>query len=278
MNSFTQQDIGKTQSNVLMVIPTLGVRLDLLRETLDSIVNQAPVPPDLVIVCPAKSVEARKLGAEFGALWADDPRGLSAAVNVGFKMALPHHKYLTWMGDDDLLRPGSIATSVDALQTNSAAVLAYGYCDYIDDRGKNIVTSRAGRLAPWLMTWGPNLVPLPGLLLRRTSLEEVGGFDESLKYAMDLDVLLKLRIKGPFLNTRKTLAAFRWHSSSTTVANRSASLSEAELVKRRYLSRPLKALAPIWELPVRFATHLAAQRVSSIAKSKRKAEAIPGNF
>jgi hypothetical protein len=260
---------GAMQSKVLMVIPTLGDRIELLRETLHSIRDQQPTAPDLVVVCPAKNTAARALAAEFGAAWADDPRGLSAAVNVGFGLAQPQHRYLTWMGDDDLLRPGSLAASTAALEADAGAVLAYGYCDYIDDQGRTIFTSRAGRLAPWIMTWGPNLVPLPGMLFRRTALEAVGGFDEQLKYAMDLDVLLKLRKKGSFANTRATLAAFRWHSSSTTVANRTVSLNEAQAVKRRHLPPLVRPLAPLWEYPVRLATYAAAKRVSAKAQAQK---------
>jgi GT2 family glycosyltransferase len=259
-------------SSVLMVVPTLGDRIDLLKETLGSIRSQKPVSPDLIVVCPARNTEAREVAAEFGAEWADDPRGLSAAVNVGFALAKPHHQYLTWMGDDDLLRPGSSATSAAALNANPKAVLAYGYCDYVDDNGAVIFTSRAGRLAPWIMTWGPNLVPLPGMMFRRSALEQVGGFDESLKYAMDLDVLLKLRKLGPFVNTQQTLAAFRWHPASTTVANRNASLDEAEAIKRRHLPRALRPIAPIWEFPVRLATKQAVKRVNARARARAAAQ------
>lgn len=253
-------------SRVLIVIPTIGQRLDLLRQTLQSLVNQKPEKPDIVVVCPKKKIEIRKLAREFGAMLADDPGSLSSALNAGFALAKPWHEYGSWMGDDDLLRPGSLAITTSALDSNLQAVAAFGYCDYIDDKGKTLFTSRAGRHAPWLMRWGPNLVPLPGILYRLSAARKAGSYDNSLKYAMDLDMWLRLRKEGEFLNTRKTLGAFRWHPSSTTVANRRASLQEAEMIKRRYMPKYIRAVAPIWEGPVRFATHLAVRRVNSLGE------------
>jgi len=252
-----------------MVIPTLGERIDLLRQTLQSIVDQGASTPDIIVVCPKKALEARALAAEFGADVADDPGGISAAVNVGFALAKQRHIYATWMGDDDLLRSNSLASTTAALDANPKAVVAFGFCDYIDDKNNILFTNRAGWYAPWLMTWGPDLVPLPGILFRLSAVQQAGGFDEALKYAMDLDVLLKLRKMGRFVNTKKTLAAFRWHPDSTTVANRTASLNEAEMVKRRRLSKPLQILAPLWEGPIRAATRMAARRVNALAHAKK---------
>jgi GT2 family glycosyltransferase len=257
-----------TQSRVLMVIPTLGQRPELLRQTLESVVAQVPLPPDIILVCPRDNEVCVKLAKEFGAKLADDPGGLSAAVNVGMEQAEPQHEFLAWFGDDDLLRPGATQSALEAIDAHPQAVVAYGYCDYVDDDGRQIFTSRAGKLAPWIMTWGPNLVPLPGLLFRLSAVRKVGPFDPNLKYAMDLDMLLRLRKQGPFVKVPRVLGAFRWHSSSTTVAQRTKSLAEAQAVKRRYLSPAGKKLAPVWEAPVRLATQLVSRRVSSKAKKQ----------
>lgn len=253
-------------SRILVVLPTLGERQELLKETLESIISQSE-KPDIVIVCPKDNKQTLKLAKQVGAIVVDDPGSLSEAVNSGIEAANENHEFISWIGDDDLLTPDSLKTTAASLDSNPNAVLAYGYCEYIDNKGKKLFTSRAGNFAPWLMTWGPNLVPLPGILFRKSALLKTSGFDPSLKYSMDLDMLLKLRKHGQFVNTHKTLAAFRWHSDSTTVANRNASLKEAEYVKRRYLSPILRPIAFLWELPVKWATKLAAKRVNRMIVS-----------
>lgn len=252
---------------VLLAIPTLGRRVDLLRRTLESIRDQAPHRADVVIICPPGADETVKLAAEFGARVVDDPGGMTAAINAGLAQAEPGHEYFNWIGDDDLLTEGSLAATVTALDDDPAAVAAFGHCDYIDAADRVLFTSRAGGLAPWLMTWGPDLVPQPGALFRLATVREVGGLDPTLSYAMDLDLMLRLRRRGSFVNTGRTLSCFRWHPTSTTVANRTASLDEAERVKRRYLSPAQRQLAPLWEGPVRAATRLAVRRVNRLGRS-----------
>jgi glycosyltransferase involved in cell wall biosynthesis len=258
----------KLKSRILVVIPTLGERIDLLRKTLESIKLQTPVLYDIVIVYPLKNKEVKKLAHEFNATSVEDPGSLSSALNAGVASARPWHEFISWIGDDDLIAPNSYRTALDALDNNPSAVLAFGYCDYIDDNGKKLFTSRAGKIAPWLMTWGPNLVPCPGILFRLSSLQAAGPFDVNNKYSMDLEMLLRLRKLGKFINTKATLASFRWHSSSTTVSNRHLVLQETEAVKRKYLSRPLQLIAPLWEIPVRLATKIAAKRVSKITQRR----------
>lgn len=252
---------------VLVVIATLGKRSDYLVLTLESIRKQTYPSVDIVLIYPLDSIETKKLAKKYGATSIKDPGSMSGAVNIGIKSASIEHKYVTWIGDDDLLEPNAIELSVIALEINTWAPASFGYCKYINENGAHIFTSKAGRLAPWLMTWGPNLVPLPGSMFRITALKKLSYvFDKHLKYAMDLDLFLRLRKIGPLVNVGVPVSSFRWHSTSTTVANRKASMLEAELVKKRNLNPLIQLLFPIWGLPVRFATHLAAARVAKISK------------
>lgn len=255
-------------ARILMVVPTLGQRTDLLRKTLSSIKDQHPTPYDIVMIFPLKNKETAALADEFGAMVVDDPGTLSGAVNAGIACAKPQHEYIGWIGDDDLIAPESLRVAIDALDKEPGAVVAFGYCDYIDDTGRRILTSRAGRLAPWLMTWGPNLVPCPGAVFRLSALHKAGEFDVTNKYSMDLDMFLRLRKIGKFINTKRVQASFRWHPTSTTVANREKVVRETEQVKRKYLPKSLRLFAPLWELPVRYATIFAARRVNTMARQK----------
>jgi hypothetical protein len=98
----------------------------------------------------------------------------------------------------------------------------------------------------------------------------VGRLDESLQFAMDLDLLLRLRRRGRLVALNRRVSSFRWHQNSLTVSDRPTSLTESEQVKRRYLKGALLRLAPIWERPVRVATQAAARRL------ERRAAAIAG--
>ena len=252
--------------SVVVVVPTLGTRLDTLGESLDSVRAQDGVDVHLVVVVPADATEARAIATRAGATHVDDPRrGLSAAVNAGIS-ARGDQAYYAWLGDDDLLLPGGLRTLSSLLEETPSAVVAYGGCPYIDDQGRTVTASRAGGLATRLLAWGPNLLPQPASLSRVDAVVAAGPYDESLRYAMDLDMWLRLRRSGAFVWTKTDVAAFRWHGDSLTVSNRSLSLQESERIKRRYLPGLARRVAPVWEVPVRLATRLAARQVTARAR------------
>lgn len=253
---------------ILVVLPTLGDRLETLEETLNAVEAQrADVDLTLVVIAPPGATAARELSARFGAVVVDDPKaGISTAINRGLD-ARTGEAFYAWIGDDDLFRPGGLKRLRELLEQRPDAVLAFGGCEYIDPEGRVIGTSNAGGLATFLLPWGPDLIPHPGTMVRLDALEAIGGFDADLKYAMDLDAFLKLRSHGRFAWTRDVVSAFRWHPDSLTVASRINSSRESEAVKRRHLPRVLRPVSVLWQYPIRWASAFAANRVSARARS-----------
>lgn len=250
---------------VLAVIPTLGERIDTLGAALASVRAQEGVDTTLVVVVPPAATEARRIAAEHGALIVDDPkRGLSAAVNVGIDAA-GDQAYFSWIGDDDELRPDGLRTLVDLIE-REAAVVAFGACDYMDGANRVFAVSRAGDWATRVLSWGPDLIPQPASLTRLEDMRAVGPYDESLRFVMDLDMFLRLRKRGRFVSTPRTVASYRWHPDALTVANRDVSIAEAESVKRRHLPPRLRPLAPVWQVPVRIAINVVSKQLSQRAR------------
>ena len=242
------------------MIPTLGDRPAYLEQTMASIVGQS-VAADIVLVCPRDRPEVNALAAQFAARVLPDPGSLPGAINVGVRSAEPHHDFVNWIGDDDLLTEGSLERTVAALDRSSDLVLAYGACQYVSDDGRPLWVSRAGRWAERILIWGPDLIPQPGMLVRASAWRAVGGLDESFRFAFDLDLLLKLRSQGRFVSIPDIVSCFRWHAQSLTVSDRSGSLYESEVARRRYLGPTARRLAWLWEGPVRLATRGAAWEV-----------------
>ena len=199
-------------ADILVILPTLGDRVEMLELTLATIVEaRKTVSLTLVVILPADAGTARAMAEAAGAIIIDDPRnGISNAINAGL-VARTSERYYAWIGDDDLFRPDGLARLAALLDADHTAVLAYGGCDYIDPLGQTIATSNAGRMAQMLLPWGPDLIPHPGTMIRLDDLEAIGGFDPDLRYAMDLDAFLKLRARGRFISTRQSVSAFRWH-------------------------------------------------------------------
>jgi len=169
---------------------------------------------------------------------------------------------VNWLGDDDLLEPHSVAVTRSALESNPDATVAYGACRYIDADGKQLWISKAGPWASRILSWGPDLIPQPGMLVRLDAWHAVGGVDESYRFAFDLDLLLKLRRIGPLVDVGQVVSSFRWHADSLTVGDRDTNLAESERAKRAALSPRMRSLAWLWERPVRGATRVAAWEVN----------------
>lgn len=252
-------------AEVLLIVATLGRRPEYLRQTLESIRSQS-VRTDIVMVAPLDAPGLAETAAEFGARLIPDPGSLPKAINLGAQEGLRGHKYLNWLNDDDLLEPGSLEATRAALQANPAASVAFGACQYIDGQGRPLWVSKAGSWAPRVLSWGPDLIPQPGMLVRADAWRQVGGLDTSYSLAFDLDLLLKLKKVGRLVNTGTVVSSFRWHADSLTVDDRTTNLVESERAKRASLGPVAVRLAWIWEPPVRFAIRRAANAVQRRAR------------
>lgn len=249
-----------------MVVPTLGRRMEHLEQCLESITSQGVPGLDLVLVAPA-SPEVDALARTYGGRVVADPRrGLSGALNAGFDAAVPGTSYVGWLGDDDLLSPGSLAATTTALDADPRASMVYGWCDYVDGSGAMLFSSRAGRLAARCITFAPNLVPQPGSLMRLADVRAVGGVDEDLTLSMDLDLFLRLRRRGRLIALPRTLASFRWHADSATVLSEAGSAEEADQVRMRYMSATARRVYRFARWPGRLALRLIKWRVRARAR------------
>jgi len=252
---------------LLVVLPTLGTRLDLLAEALEACVEAGKsVPLTLTVIVPKGAAKARALARKAGARIIDDPgTGMATAVNAGLACATSE-RYYVWVGGDDLLVASGISALVDELEKDDIAVVAHWQCDYITHSGSVIGTSGAGALARFVLPWGPNLIPHPGTIIRLSALRSIGFFDPALNYALDLDVFLKLRGMGTFVSRPVVSAQFRWHPESLTVADRRSSSREAMAIKRRHLPAWARPLSPLWHWPVAWASMIASEIVSARAR------------
>jgi GT2 family glycosyltransferase len=225
---------------------------------------------DIVMVSPI-TPEIEQLATEFRALLISDPGSQAKAINAGVVHATKDktYEFVNWLGDDDLLEPDSLSTTTAALDSNSAATVAYGACRYIDESDQELWVSSAGKWAPRVLGWGPDLIPQPGMLVRMNAWESVGGVDESYRFAFDLGLLLKLKKLGPLVDTGTIVSSFRWHADSLTVSDRTTNLQESERAKRAALSPAGRKAAWLWERPVRGATRIAAWEVNRRAGKKK---------
>jgi hypothetical protein len=236
-----------------IVVPTLGTRPDYLVECLRSI--RAAGDCFICLVVPA----ARNLAGEIeNSLWdsiIEDPKiGLAGAINAGVEALPSSIEFCNWLGDDDLLKPGTIIEMENLLVDNKDTVLVYGNCVYIDGSGREIWRSSFGALAAKFIRIGPCLIPQPGSLFRRSQFDYLCGLNVNLGWAFDFDLFIRMSKLGKLSYLNVDVSAFRWHSDSLTVSQRRKSVAEASKVRIMNYSPLMRIVSGIWEPIVRSAT------------------------
>ena len=235
--------------NIGIIVPTLGSRPEYLLEALASIRNAGKC--FIVIVAPIQADVDKVIDRSFFDELVEDPmQGLVEAINTGVRALPKQIEYFNWLGDDDTLTPNSLRMSSSPLKDDPEIVCVFGMCQYINQDGQPIYKNKSGRFAVPLLKFGPQLIPQPGALFRRTSFNKVGGLDPTYQCAFDLDLLLKLKKIGKFYYIPNQLSSFRWHSDSLSVRSRSVSVHEARKIRQKNLSRFFCLLSPSWELPL----------------------------
>lgn len=227
-------------SALTVVVPTLGNRHDYLRESVHSILAAGPIV-DVIVVGPSDALP--DFGAAFSVTFLDDPGGgPAAAINSGLRFA--RTRYVSWLGDDDLIASHRIESVCALLDASPDAPFAFGNCWLIDSVGLPISLMRPGRIALPLLKIGPDRVPQPGSILRRSAVEAIGYLNTGLSYAFDLDLFLRLSRVGRPERVHAPLACFRLHAQSLTVSNPRPGF-EARQVRRSLMSPTLRLIEPL---------------------------------
>jgi GT2 family glycosyltransferase len=252
-----------------IVVPTLGNRPNYLEQCLSSI--RAAGESHILLVAPAafKSDALRSAGL-LDSVVIDAGGGLPAAINQGVRALPSKVEFVNWLGDDDLLTTNSLVASSKALDENHQTVMAFGSCDYIDGEGQTVWANGSGQWAVPLLRFGPDLIPQPGALFRRSAFDKVGGLKTDLGWAFDFDLFIRLSKLGKLRFLNQTLAKFRWHPESLSVEHRKKSVAEASQVRVSHLPVFVRPISFLWEYPVQQATLIAGKRVTAKAKSKAK--------
>ena len=248
-----------------IVVPTTGSRPEYLPQALLSIREAGNA---FVILVGKKGVDASKLlSAKLIDEYYDEPgEDVASAINFGIRAMPKSVEFVNWLGDDDLLNPGSIDTALDRINQADAPALVFGGCTYIDHLGREIFTNRSGPWATRLMKFGPQLIPQPGALFRRDLFEQIGGLDTRFGWAFDFDLFLSLSKIGKLVFLPKVLSKFRWHPGSLSVGSRRDSVTEASAVRKSHLATFPRAISELWEWPVRKLTFIAGLRVTKKIK------------
>jgi GT2 family glycosyltransferase len=181
---------------ISVVLPTYRPRRRYLRQAIASVRAQRHPGWELCVVDDGSG--DRRLARVLRRLAAADPRirveirgrneGISAASNRG--VAMSRGEFVAFLDHDDTFAPDALGEVAAAIDADPAADVVYS------DQDK--LTPRGARVAPFLKPdWSPVYVlgaMYVGhlLVVRRSLVDEVGGFDPAFDGIQDFELLLRV--------------------------------------------------------------------------------------
>jgi hypothetical protein len=215
------------QPFVSVVIPTWN-RRELLRQAIESVIAQTCPNWEIIVVddgsTDGTADTVRSIGDQRIKLVACEHSGRKSHLrNLG--IAASSGEFVGFLDSDDLWMPRKLEIQLEALRRDGAD-WCYGDYRHIDETGA-IVPMRAGFFpqkegtTEFHAVSGDILAALlkeetiayfGTVLVRRSLIDVVGGFDESLNMIEDLDLVLRLAANADAAATAECVAAIREHS------------------------------------------------------------------
>jgi glycosyltransferase involved in cell wall biosynthesis len=125
--------------------------------------------------------------------------GVSAARNAGINRA--SGKFLAFLDADDIWLSGKIQKQINVMELDPAITLVSCNSRLVSEEGIQLKVGHINRppaegINAWKTLLIYNFLPTPTILTYRSLVKEIGGFDESLAIAEDLDLWIKLAVRG----------------------------------------------------------------------------------
>jgi glycosyltransferase involved in cell wall biosynthesis len=178
-----------------------------------------------------------------GLVWrSESDRGQSDALNKA--LALVDTEYFGWLNADDLYEDGGIALLLEG--TAGLPAVVYGDYRVIDEHGKILRHRCQPSFSRWDCLYGYLTVQNCAALFRTDAVRAVGGFDVSLRFAMDYDLILRLATSGGVVHVHGYAGSFRIHGTSKTSSLTDVCVQETWQIRRKYSGRSDAALRWRW--------------------------------
>ena len=166
--------------------------------------------------------------------WISEPDGgQGSAINKG--MRLTTGDVLGWLNSDDVYEPQAVSAAVEHLRQHPEIALVYGDATLIDAEGNDIgPCSHVEPVNVHRLIHDRDYIVQPAAFFRRSAFEAVGGVDESLHWALDYDLWLKIARRFPISYMPRKLARARQTGGNKTVVGRFDRFDEIERIGRRH--------------------------------------------
>jgi glycosyltransferase involved in cell wall biosynthesis len=141
-------------------------------------------------------------------------QGQANGINLGFQSL--QGEIMAYLNSDDVLLPGALAYVARAFAADPTLDIVYGHRVCIDRNGLDIGRWLLPKHDREAIKWF-DYIPQETMFWRRRVWDTLGGVDETFRFAIDWDFILRAHAKGmKFLRLPRFLGCFRVHDEQKT--------------------------------------------------------------
>lgn len=237
---------GRPWPRVSIITPSYN-QGQFIEETIRSVLLQGYPNLEYIIIDGGSmdgSVEIIKKYERWLAYWVSEPdRGQAHAINKGFARATGD--IIAWLNSDDTYEPGTLLAVARGLDSHRGVSAVFGDFRFVDEVSRCLSISvgapfrgKAVTLGEWVTWWKLYPAGQPSIFLRRAALPMAAPLDETLHYALDYALWLRIAETHDFQYIPGVLVNYRLHAASKTVRHRDSFIPEMQLVSCRYWGHP----------------------------------------
>ncbi len=223
---------------ISVIIPAYNAE-KTIKKTIESVLNQTLSDFELIVINPNSSDSTSNIISQIqdSRLQVFNYSQANVAINRNRGFSHATGEFITFLDADDLWTPDKLEAQYTALVENPEAGVAYSWTDCIDETGNFLRgcghPTLAGDVFPHLLVTN-FIICGSNVMIRRKALMEVGGFDESLTNAEDMDMWLRLAAKYQFVNVNKVQVLYRISFNSKSSNILPLEKSSLAVIKKAY--------------------------------------------
>jgi glycosyltransferase involved in cell wall biosynthesis len=198
-----------------VIIPCYN-QANFLPDAIESVLRQTHSRSEVVVVDDGSSDETSRVAASYREVRVvrQQNQGVAEARNRGFRES--SGECIVFLDSDDRLRPRALEAELDALRSAPNAAFSHGWCDLIAADGSFLAPSHRriveGDYYTTLLR--QNFLQTLTMMIRRASIEAIGGFGVGVDGAEDYDLWLRLARLYGGAACREVVADYRQHPAS----------------------------------------------------------------
>lgn len=162
-------------------------------------------------------------------------QGLTICLNAGIQLA--RGKYIARMDADDISLPYRFEEQIKYLDEHpGVAALGTGFTlvDEVGNHIKDYIFSIYPEVLKWNLLFS-NPISHPSVMLHRSVINEIGGYDPQLRRAQDYDLWWRISFAGRLGNLKDIHLLLRQHSERVTNKHQGEQVDSARKIKKKYL-------------------------------------------